>query len=71
VLLFPGLVLREEPIRPAPGRPPRARDSAPISGFYLPGTPPEIAGAPPIDPKAPTAPVLDLSVPPPSLSNSR
>jgi hypothetical protein len=81
VLLFPGLVLREEPIRPAPalapvggeapGRPPRARDGAPISGFYLPGTPPEIAGAPPIDPKAPTAPVLDLSVPPPSLSNSR
>jgi TRAP-type mannitol/chloroaromatic compound transport system permease large subunit len=77
VVLFPGLVLREEPIRPAPvggevaGRAPRARDGAPLGGFYLPGTPPEIPGAPPIDPQAPPAPVLDLSVPPPSLSNPR
>ena len=74
VVLFPGLLLREEPARPAPALAPVSREApvrtpagAPLGGLMLPGTPPAIPGAPPIDPNAPTAPVLDLSVPPPSL----
>jgi TRAP-type mannitol/chloroaromatic compound transport system permease large subunit len=71
VVLFPGLVLHEEPARPAPPLAPVSREAwtggALPGGLMLPGTPPAIPGAPPVDPRAPTAPVLDLSVPPPSL----
>jgi hypothetical protein len=75
VVLFPGLVLQEEPARPVPALAPVSSEPpagsaarAPIGGLVLPGTPPAIFGAAPIDPSAPTGPVLDLSVPPPSLS---
>jgi TRAP-type mannitol/chloroaromatic compound transport system permease large subunit len=72
VILFPGLVLHEEPARPAPALAPIGREAptppAPIGGLSLPGTPPAIPGAPAPDLNAPPAPVLDLSVPPPSLS---